>query len=113
MKWLFISLASILLILCIGSNELSSNDNLNREQRESYEACIRLKRKAPYFNLKCEHLLDNIHYIETINRNENKYNGVKVLSIYESNTRKVNKSEEMKLRTLIEKISSRNKLSKD
>ena len=59
MKWLFIALPIILLMFIISSNELSSNSFLNNEQSDSYKACIKLKRKAPYFNLKCEHLLNN------------------------------------------------------
>ena len=108
MKWLFIAFPSILVIFCIGANELSFNNISNKKQRESYEACIRLKRKAPYFNLKCEHLLDNIHYIDTnINKKENINKGVKVLSIYESRTRKVNKSEEIILKNMLEKLLSK------
>ena len=42
MKWLFFALPIILLMLMIGSNELSSND---KEKKESYEACIKLKKR--------------------------------------------------------------------
>ena len=89
MKRLFIALPTILLMILIGSSELSSNSNLNIEKRESYEACIRLKNKAPYINLKCEHLLGTIPNIINVGN----IKGIRTLSGYESNTRKVNKSD--------------------
>ena len=117
MKWLFISLPILMLKFFIGSNELSSKNNLIIEQRESYDACIRLRNKAPYFNLKCEHLLDKVDkvpIIETVNKKgRNNNNGITTLSIYEFNTRKVSKREENKLRNLIQKLSNKNKLRKD
>ena len=113
MKWLFFVLPTTLFIILLGSSKLSSNNILNVEQRESYEACIRLKSKAPYFNLKCEHLLDNIPNIQHVDSKESNNSGVKTLSIYESNTRKVNKSQEKKLRDFIRKLTNQNKLRKD
>ena len=113
MKWFFFALPSLFFIFCIGNNEFSSNTDLSQEIRESYQACIKLKIKAPFFNLKCEQILDNISYIETNDgKNININKGVKVLSIYESSTRKVKKSEEIKLRNLIAQLSNRNKLRK-
>ena len=109
MKWLFIALPTILFMILIGSSELSSNSNLNIEKRESYEACIRLKSKAPYINIKCERLLGTIPNIIKVGN----IKGIKTLSGYESITRKVNKSEENKLRHFIKKLSNQNKLRKD
>ena len=107
MKWLFFALPIILLMFMIGSNELSSND---KEKNESYEACIKLKKKAPYFNLKCEHLLPVPKIINNYNSgNEN----IKTLYINESNIRKVSKIEENKLKKLMQKLSSEGKLRKD
>jgi hypothetical protein len=105
MKWLFFALPIILLMLMIGSNELSSND---KEKKESYEACIKLKKKAPYFNLKCEHLLP---LPKSINIAGNK--NIKTLYINESNIRKVSKIEENKLKKLMQKLSNEGKLRKD
>ena len=105
MKWPFIALPIMFLMFIIGSNELSSND---RENKESYEACIRLKKKAPYFNLKCEHLLP---LPKGINQSGNK--NIKTLYINESNIRKVSKIEENKLKKLMQKLSTENKLTKD
>ena len=114
MKWLFIALPILMLKFFIGSNELSSKNNIIIEKRESYDACIRLRNKAPYFNLKCERLLDKVPIIETVNKKDrNNNNGVITLSTYELNTRKVSKGEENKLRNLIQKLSSKNKLRKD
>ena len=109
MKWLIIALPTILLVILVGRSELSSNNNLNIERRESYEACIRLKNKAPYFNLKCERLLGKIPNIINVGN----INGLKTLSRYESTTRKVNKSEETKLRHFIQMLYNQNKLRKD
>ena len=46
-------------------------------------------------------------------RGENDNSEIKTLFIDENNTRKVNKSEEIKLRNLIQKLSNGNKLRKD
>ena len=107
MKWLFIALPITLLMFIIGSNELSSND---KEKKESYEACIKLKRKAPYFNLKCEQLLP---FPKAINHYKNVNKNIKTLYINESNVRKVNKIEENKLKRLMQKLSNGNKLRND
>ncbi len=106
MKWLFIAMPIILIMFIIGSNELSSND---KEKMESYEACIKLKRKAPYFNLKCEHLLPMSKSISHYKHAKN----IKTLYINESNVRKVSKNEENKLKKLMQKLSNENKLRKD
>ena len=111
MRWLFIAMPIILLLIICLSNEMSSNYNLIEERKESYEACIKLKIKAPYFNLNCEHLLNRHPILEAQIRNEEmKKYGIKTLSIYESNTRKVSKIEEIKLRKLIDRIANKNKL---
>ncbi len=96
------------------NNLLSINNNINEERKESYEACIKLRRKAPNLNLKCEKLIE----INKNNKNNNENDEInnteiKTLSIDESVTRKVNKSQEKKLRNLIRKLSNENKLRKD
>ena len=84
-------------------------DNLTQEKAEAYNACNRLRMKAPYLNLKCEKL------IETSKKNGENWNmkGIKLLSSNDANTRKVNKSEEIKLRNLIKKLTSESVLRKD
>ena len=76
--------------------------NLIKEQNEAYEACNSLRMKAPYLNLRCEKL------IESSEKNGEIANmkGIKLLSSNEANTRKVNKSEEIKLRNLIKKLTN-------
>ena len=109
MKWPFIAFPTLLLMFCLGSNEMSSNTKIIKEQRESYEACIRLRKKAPYFNLNCERLIPIIE--TTINKIEiNNNKGIKTLSEYESSTKKVSKTEEIKLRNLLLRLSRTNKL---
>ena len=113
MKSFAIALPILLFMSIIGSNALpSSNSLLTKERRESYQACIRLRAKAPNFNLKCEKLIENIHSKEVEMEDANS-NGVKILSTDVARTRKVNKIEEIKLRNLIKKLTNQNKLRKD
>ena len=84
-------------------------NSLSQEQAEAYEACIRLKMKAPYLNLKCEKLRDNSR-----KNGENKnIQGIQFLSSNDANTRKVNKSQEIKLRNLLKKLTTESVLRKD
>ena len=109
MKWIFIALPIILLIFIVGCNELSSNIIANEEIRESFEACCRLKKNAPYFNLNCHRLLEKIPKPETVDRHEVNKKAVKTLSSYESNTIKVNKIEEIKLKKFIRRLINESK----
>ena len=96
------------------NNLLSTNNNIYEERKESYEACIRLRKKAPNLNLKCERLIEKNTNNQRNNENDEINNTeIKTLSLDESVTRKVNKSEEKKLRNLIKKLSNENKLRKD
>ena len=115
MKLLIFTLTTTFLIFGIQNNNLlSTKNNLIEETKESYQACIRLRNKAPNLNLKCEHLLDNLLTIkETNKKNEIINNEIKTLFISESNTRKVNKSEEIKLKNLIKNLSNKNQPRKD
>ena len=112
MKSFFFSFVILVLLFIIGCNAFSSNILLTKERRESYQACIKLRNKARNLNLKCENLLEKAHSTEAENEITNN-NGVKFLSINVASTRKVNKSEEIKLRNLIKKLTSENKLRKD
>ena len=115
MKSFVIALSLIFIMFIIGSNALSSSNVLIKEKKESYQACIRLRNKAPNLNLKCENLLDNIPKTVKTNKNvvDSTNSRVKILSNDEAFTRKVNKSEELKLRNLIEKLANENKVRKD
>ena len=82
--------------------------NWTKEEAEAYEACVRLKTKAPYINLRCEKLK------ETSRKNAVKLiKGIKLLSSRDASTRKVDKIQEMKLRNLLTKLTFENILRKD
>ena len=91
--------------------ELSSfHDNINQDRKDSYEACIKLKAKAPYFNLKCDIFLDYQNEERDIENKifEKDEYKIKILYMDKTETRKVNESEEIKLRNLIKKLSDEN-----
>ena len=114
MKSFAIALSLIFIIFIIGGNALSSSNILINEKMESYQACVRIRNKAPNLNLRCEKLIENIpELVKTAKNVDSSNNGVKMLSNDEAFTRKVNKSEEIKLRNLIEKLANENKLRKD
>ena len=99
---------SIIYIFIIGSNAYTSSNLLSlKEQEESYLACKSLKSKAPYLKLNCENL--SPRHIEELKTNEN---GVKILLNADTGTRKVNKSEEIKLKNLIKKLKNENVMRK-
>ena len=109
MKFEIISFSLLFMAIVIGCMELSSTNDVNKNRKESYNSCIRLREKAPYFKLKCEILLDDIK------DNREKYNeridtNIKALSLDKSATRKVDKIQERKLKNLIRKLSHGNKL---
>ena len=112
MKSFAIALSILLIMFVIGSNALSSSSNtiLIKERKESYQACIRLRSKAPNLNLHCENLLENIPMDEETEKNSQR---VKILSNDVALTRKVNKNEEIKLRNLIKKLTNENKTRRD
>ena len=113
MKSIVIALQIIFMILIFGSNALSfTNTKLINGRMESYEACARLRNKAPSLNLNCEILKENIISQEA-NIEETHHAGIKLLSSKEAETRKVNKSQEIKLRNLIRRLSNENRLRKD
>ena len=108
MNLLTITLPIIFLMLIIGSNSLPfSNIVLINGKRESYQACLRLKKNAPDLNLKCEKLKENINLEET------QHIHIKILSSDAIETRKVKKGEEIKLRKLIKNLSKGNNLRKN
>ena len=84
-------------------------NNLTKEQAEAYEACNRLRIKAPYPNLKCEKLRETSKKIGEKSNIE----GIKLLTRNDATTRKVNKNQENKLRKLMLKLTSENVLKKD
>ena len=83
--------------------------NFTREQAEAYEQCNRLRIKAPYLNLKCEKL----RQASRKNGENSNIPGMKLLSSNDAHTRKVNKSQDIKLRKLFIKLASESVLRKD
>ena len=104
MKLEILSFSLLFMAIVIGCIELSSTNAFNKNRKESYDSCLRLRSKAPYFNLKCEILLDDIK------DNRERSNGnidtnIKALSLDKSTIRKVDKSQEIKLKNFIRKLS--------
>ena len=112
MKSYAIASSIIFIVFIIGSNAFTSSNLLKiKEQEESYLACIDLKRKAPNLKLNCENLAPK--KLQETEETKNSNNGVKILTTGETGTRKVNKSEEAKLRNLIMTLVYENVIRKD
>ena len=107
MKSIVIALSLIIIVFTLGSNALTSSNLLRlKEQQESYLACQSLKSKAPYLKLNCKNLAPKFPE----KRPNPEFSNIKILRTYETETRKVNKSEETKLRNLMRKLRSENVL---
>ena len=105
MKSIAIALSLIFIISIIGSNAFTSSNFLRlKEQQESYIACKSLKSKAPYLKLNCENLAPK----KLVKMENAQLSNIKILQNHETETRKVNKSEEIKLRNLIRKLKNQN-----
>ena len=110
MKSIAIALSLIFIISIIGSNAFTSSNFLRlKEQQESYIACKSLKSKAPYPKLNCENLAPK----KVVKMENAQLSNIKILQNHETETRKVNKSEEIKLRNLIMKLRNQNVMRKD
>ena len=105
MKSIAIALSLVFIISIIGSNAFTSSNFLRlKEQQESYIACKSLKSKAPYLKLNCENLAPK----KVVKMKNSQLSNIKILQNHETETRKVNKSEEIKLRNLIRKLKNQN-----
>ena len=109
MKWYMHVFILILYHIFIGRCDLPFDFVSKNQKEQSYKACMDLKRKAPFIKLNCETILESVTTIES-DKNEN---GIKTLSRQDSETRKVNQNQEIKLRHLIRKLYSENKLSQN
>ena len=109
MKWYMHVFILILYHIFIGRCDLPFDFVSKNQKEQSYKACTDLKRKAPFIKLNCEKILESVTTIES-DKNEN---GIKTLSRQDSETRKVNQIQEIKLRHLIRKLYSENKLSQN
>ena len=105
MKSVVIDWLLIFIVFTIGSNAFTSSNLLRlKEQQESYLACKSLKSKAPYLKLNCENLAPK----KVVKMENAQLSNIKILQNHETETRKVNKSEEIKLRNLIRKLKNQN-----
>ena len=98
MKWYMHVFILILYHIFIGRCDLPFDFVSKNQKEQSYKACTDLKRKAPFIKLNCEKILESLTSIES-SKNEN---GIQTLSRQNSETRKVNQSQEIKLRHLIQ-----------
>ena len=110
MKLLIIALPIIFIIFTIRSNALTSSNSFKlKEQEESYLACKNLKIKAPHLKLNCENL-----FPKKLEKNDqSELIGIKKLSKDETRTKKVNKSQEIKLRNLIRQLTYENEVKNE
>ena len=109
MKWFMHVFILVLYHIFIGRCDYPTNMISKNQKEQSYEACLDLKRKAPFIKLNCEKILESIPTIKSA-MNED---GIKTLSKQDSETRKVNQSQEIKLRHLLRKLYTENKLSQN
>ena len=107
MKWYMHVFILILYHIFIGRCDLPFDFVSKNQKEQSYKACMDLKKKAPFIKLNCERILESMPTIESA-MNEK---GIKTLSRQDSETRKVNQKQEIKLRHLLRKLYSENKLS--
>ena len=109
MKWYMHVFILILYHIFIGRCDLPFDFVSKNQKEQSYKACMDLKRKAPFIKLNCEKILESVTTIES-DKNEN---GIKTLSRQDSETRKVNQKQEIKLRHLLSNLYSENKISQN
>ena len=109
MKWYMHVFILILYHIFIGRCDLPFDFVSKNQKEQSYKACTDLKRKAPFIKLNCEKILERVTTIES-DKNEN---GIKTLSRQDSETRKVNQKQEIKLRHLLSNLYSENKISQN
>ena len=91
----------------------TSLNNISKEEEESFNACLQLKIQAPYLNLDCEKIITNKNSNEENQklfygnlRKEKTNQNIKTISLEDikRNTKKINKTDEIKLKDLIRKL---------
>ena len=91
----------------------TSLNNISKEEEESFNACLQLKIQAPYLNLDCEKIITNKNSNEENQklfygnlRKEKTNQNIKTISLEDikRSTKKINKTDEMKLKNLIRKL---------
>ena len=109
MKWLLHVFILILFHTFISRCDFPSNLVSKNQKEQSYSACLDLKRKAPFINLNCEKILESLPNLKSAINEQ----GIKTLSRQDSETRKVNQKQEIKLRHLLSNLYSENKISQN
>ena len=109
MKWLLHVFILILFHTFISRCAFPSNLASKNQKEQSYSACLDLKRKAPFINLNCEKILESLPNLKSAINEQ----GIKTLSRQDSETRKVNQKQEIKLRHLLSNLYSENKISQN
>ena len=90
----------------------TSLNNISKEEEESLNTCLQLKIQAPYLNLDCEKIITNKTNEENQKlfygnlRKEKTNQNIKTISLEDikRNTKKINKTDEIKLKDLIRKL---------
>jgi alanyl-tRNA synthetase len=111
----FTQLILVCLIILVFSN--TSSNEITEEQEKSLSACLKLKKQAPYLNLKCENILEkniseekqNITDFKSDNlREDNSTENFRTISFEDikANTKKINATDEKRLRKLIKQLKN-------
>lgn len=108
MKMRFGEIIIICIIILVNSN--TSLNEISEEEEESLNLCLKLKKDAPYLNLNCDKILEkeekkNIK-VKNLKDNENfiKYYRTISFDFIQENTKKINLTDEKKLRNLIRQL---------
>ena len=109
MKWFLHVFILILFHTFISRCDYPSNLASKNQKEQSYSACLDLKRKAPFINLNCEKIMESLPNLKSAINEQ----GIKTLSRQDSETRKVNQKQEIKLRHLLSNLYSENKISQN
>jgi len=101
---------SLLFVVLVNFKLSSSYTIIKGKSNDSYNAYIRLREKAPYFNLKWENIKEEVENDrKNIDlKNESNDNKIRFLSSDKTKTRKVNEKQENKLKIYLQKLTNEN-----
>lgn len=111
----FTILIPVSLIILVLSN--TSFNKISEKKEKSLNACLKLKKQAPFLNLNCENILENNLYeqernnftiikINNLRKKENFTHNFRTISFEDikANTKKINATDEKRLRKLIKQL---------
>ena len=109
----FTILIPVCLIILVLSN--TSFNKISEKKEKSLNACLKLKKQAPFLNLNCENILENNLYeqenftiikINNLRKKENFTHNFRTISFEDikANTKKINATDEKRLRKLIKQL---------